>query len=268
MQTRFLALTLLGAAPWRLARRKRRAGPRQPLRQGRGSGNGAATGVGGSQGESTGLGGTTGALPAASGAGGEQASPGLAGAADSGGWSGGSFADVGLSIEPKAALWTAVRHYAGATPSGRTSGPAPGPTKELALHNGGDGALTLSVSLSGPDAARFTLLTPAQLEIAAGSDARDRSPNHDRRRAARAGAGARRGRDRARRYARAGHERATAERAQLRIGAHVRRARAHLRPNLACLSGLEPLTCRAGCPTTRTRILARPYRASSPERTR
>jgi hypothetical protein len=74
-------------------------------------------------------------------------------------------------VDTSSVLWTAVRYYSGATPSGRTSGPAAGPQKTLTLHNGGESARTLSVTLSGPDAARFELSTPAQLDIAPGADA-------------------------------------------------------------------------------------------------
>jgi hypothetical protein len=99
------------------------------------------------------------------------APPAMAGAASGGAGVAGSPAAVGLSVQPPSLRWTAVRHYSGATPSGRTSGPAMGPTKKLTVHNGGASALTLAVALSGPGAARFELITPAMLQVPAGDDA-------------------------------------------------------------------------------------------------
>ena len=79
----------------------------------------------------------------------------------------------GLTVEPPQGLWTGVRYYTGSTPSGRTSGPKAPPEKAFKLHNGGAAALALTLSLTGADAARFKITTPAapQLELAPGADA-------------------------------------------------------------------------------------------------
>jgi hypothetical protein len=76
-------------------------------------------------------------------------------------------------VEPAQGLWTGVRYYTGPTPSGRTSGPKAPPEKTFKLHNGSSAALALTLSLTGADAARFKILTPAmlQLDLAAGADA-------------------------------------------------------------------------------------------------
>jgi hypothetical protein len=70
-------------------------------------------------------------------------------------------------------LWTGVRYYTGATPSGRTSGPQAAPEKVFKLHNSGSAALKLTLSLAGAGAARFKILAPAapELDVAPGADA-------------------------------------------------------------------------------------------------
>jgi hypothetical protein len=115
-----------------------------------GGGNSGVAGVGGSSG-----GGTAG---------------GPAGGTSSGG-SAGTGGD--LTVEPAQGLWTGVRYYAGATPSGRTSGPKAAPEKAFKLHNASSAALSLTLSLTGADAARFKILAPAApaLELAPGADA-------------------------------------------------------------------------------------------------
>jgi hypothetical protein len=104
-------------------------------------------------------------------AGGSAGAP--AGGTGAGGAAGGATAAGDLTAEPAQGLWTGVRYYTGATPSGRTSGPKAPPEKAFKLHNAGSAALTLTLTLSGADAARFKILAPAapQLELAAGADA-------------------------------------------------------------------------------------------------
>ncbi len=94
--------------------------------------------------------------------------------------SGGAGATVGgasdgsdLTVEPAQGLWTGVRYYTGSTPSGRTSGPQAPPEKTFKLHNASSAALALTLSLTGADAAKFKLVSPAmpQLQLAAGADA-------------------------------------------------------------------------------------------------
>lgn len=96
---------------------------------------------------------------------------GATGAATAGTAGTSSALPIGLSVQPTSLLWTAVRHHAGATPSGRTSGPATGPTKKLTVHNAGDARLTLTAALGGPGAARFELVTPPVVQVPAGADA-------------------------------------------------------------------------------------------------
>jgi len=93
--------------------------------------------------------------------------------AGTGGTLGGSATAGNLTVEPRQGLWTGVRYYTGATPSGRTSGPQAPPEKTFKLHNTGSTALSLTLSLTGTDAAKFKIVAPAtpQLELAAGADA-------------------------------------------------------------------------------------------------
>jgi hypothetical protein len=112
----------------------------------------------------------------AGGDGGVMSGPGGGAGAASGGTSGGGgtgAAFAGLTIDPAQGLWTGVRYYAGATPSGRTSGPKAPPEQVFQLHNASSAALSLTVKLTGADAARFKLLAPLtpQLELAAGASA-------------------------------------------------------------------------------------------------
>jgi hypothetical protein len=130
-----------------------------------GGGGGAASVAGSSTGGSNA--GTTGENGGSS-AGGTAGVP--AGGTSSGG---GGATGNDLSAEPAQGLWTGVRYYTGATPSGRTSGPQAAPEKVFKLHNAGSAALNLTLSLTGADAARFKILAPAapQLDIAPGADA-------------------------------------------------------------------------------------------------
>jgi hypothetical protein len=86
---------------------------------------------------------------------------------------GGGTAGADLTVEPAQGLWTGVRYYTGSTPSGRTSGPQAAPEKVFKLRNAGAAALSLTLSLSGADAARFKILAPTapQLQVAPGADA-------------------------------------------------------------------------------------------------
>jgi hypothetical protein len=70
-----------------------------------------------------------------------------------------------LSWNLDAALWTAVRHYNGGTPSNRTSGPENGPTRDFVARNDGSEALSIDVALTGPDADRFEILEPAAFPV-------------------------------------------------------------------------------------------------------
>jgi hypothetical protein len=121
-------------------------------------------------------------------------------------------------------LWTGVRYYTGATPSGRTSGPQAAPEKVFKLHNSGSAALKLTLSLAGAGAARFKILAPAapELDVAPGADAEVRlgivTDN------AMLGA------------APAQNDGATVLDAKLRARAHLRRARANLWSNIAGIS--------------------------------
>lgn len=126
-------------------------------------GGGAASAAGSS------TGGSNGAVAGESGSG----VGGSAGAPAGGSSNGGAPIADDLIAEPAQGLWTGVRYYAGATPSGRTSGPKAPPEKAFKLHNAGSTPLTLTLSLTGADAARFKILAPAapQLEVAAGADA-------------------------------------------------------------------------------------------------
>lgn len=142
-----------------------------------GSNTAAMAGAAGVQAQSSGgnrssVAGEAGAGGAAAGtAGMAGGAPVIAGAANGGAGGARAAAALGLSVQPPSLLWTAVRHYSGATPSGRTSGPAMGPAKKLSVHNGGDRALALTIALSGPGAPRFELVTPAMLQVPAGADA-------------------------------------------------------------------------------------------------
>jgi hypothetical protein len=86
---------------------------------------------------------------------------------------GGATTAADLRVSPADALWTGVRYYSGATPSGRTSGPQAPPEKTFELHNAGAAALALTLRLTGADAARFTFTAPAtpQLDLPPGADA-------------------------------------------------------------------------------------------------
>jgi hypothetical protein len=123
---------------------------------------GTASGGNPASGGSTGLGGAGGSSAA-----------GAAGAPAGGGNSGGATSGGDLTVAPAEGLWTGVRYYTGSTPAGRTSGPQAPPEKVFKLHNGGSTALALTLSLTGADAARFKITTPAapQLNLAAGADA-------------------------------------------------------------------------------------------------
>jgi hypothetical protein len=94
-------------------------------------------------------------------------------AAGTGGALGGATSAAELTVEPAQGLWTGVRYYTGATPSGRTSGPKAPPEKTFKLHNASSTPLSLMLSLTGTNAAQFKILAPAtpQLELAAGADA-------------------------------------------------------------------------------------------------
>ena len=96
-----------------------------------------------------------------------------AGAASDAGAAGAAAGGLDVTVEPAAGLWTGVRHYAGATPSGRTNGPPTPPEKTFKLHNAGSSAVALTLSLTGANATKFKLLAPAtpQLDIAPGADA-------------------------------------------------------------------------------------------------
>jgi hypothetical protein len=128
-------------------------------------GGGAASAAGSSTGGSNGM---------VAGEGGSSSGGGSnAGAPAGGSGNGGAAMADGLTAEPAQGLWTGVRYYTGGTPNGRTSGPKAAPEKAFKLHNAGSTALTLTLSLTGADAARFKILAPAtpQLEVAAGADA-------------------------------------------------------------------------------------------------
>jgi hypothetical protein len=128
-------------------------------------GGGAATTVAGSA-----TGGSSSGVAGASGS-----SVGGTAGAPAGGTSTGGGAPTGddLTVEPAQGLWTGVRYYTGSTPTGRTSGPKAAPEKTFKLHNGTSTALTLMLSLTGADAARFKILAPAapELALAPGADA-------------------------------------------------------------------------------------------------
>jgi hypothetical protein len=77
-----------------------------------------------------------------------------------------------LSALPAEGLWTGVRYYPNGTGlDNRTSGPAQGPDKTFMVHNSGSQAVDVTVTLSGPDATKLTLTSPAQgsANIAAGT---------------------------------------------------------------------------------------------------
>lgn len=148
-----------------------------------GSGGGSAA-VGGSQampggisggtsqaGTTTGGSATGGTGAAAGGSGGGGGSEALT--AGAGGTVGGSASAGELTVEPAQGLWTGVRYYTGATPSGRTSGPQTPPEKAFKLHNSSAAELALTLSISGADAARFRIVAPATplIHLAAGADA-------------------------------------------------------------------------------------------------
>jgi hypothetical protein len=128
-------------------------------RGGSSTGGDAGTSAGG---ETTGGAGGTGAGDAGS------PSGGLAGSfAGAGGASGGSAgtASVGgetssLSV-PSDSLSTGVRFHTGTVPTNRTNGPAQGPTQTVRIRNQGLASASVGVTLSGPDAARFELLSPS-----------------------------------------------------------------------------------------------------------
>ncbi len=127
-------------------------------------------GAGAAAGSSTG--GTAGGVAGASGSG-VGGSAGAPASGTSNGGGGGASHDAELSAQPPQGLWTGVRYYTGATPSGRTSGPKAPPEKAFKLHNAGTAALALTLSLTGADAARFKIIAPAapQLDLAPGADA-------------------------------------------------------------------------------------------------
>ena len=134
-----------------------------------GGGGAAATTTAGSQ--------TGGSNSAVAGAGGSltagAAGTSSGGTSSGGTSSGGTSSGVTLTVDPPQGLWTGVRYYSGSTPGGRTSGPKASPEKAFKLHNGGTAALSLTLSVTGADAARFKITTPAapQLELAPGADA-------------------------------------------------------------------------------------------------
>jgi hypothetical protein len=131
-----------------------------------GTGTGAAGAPSG--GSQTGGGGSS-ALAGASGS----STAGTAGMPSGGVSNGGSTSGGDLTVTPAEGLWTGVRYYTGSTPSGRTSGPQTPPEKAFKLHNAGATALSLTLSLTGADAARFKITAPAapQLNLAPGADA-------------------------------------------------------------------------------------------------
>jgi hypothetical protein len=165
-----LALLLLGVMACAGHDSPASAGAQQPSLAGMSPGGSAATsaaaGSSSMAGQDVGLGGTGSDVAGHAGQGGA-----VAGATTAAGTGAGSPADTSLSVEPGSLSWTAVRHYTGSTPRGRTSGPAQGPSKTLLVHNNGDRALDVTLALSGPDAARFELVTPGPLSLAAGADA-------------------------------------------------------------------------------------------------
>ncbi len=130
-----------------------------------GSGQGTTGGVasGGSSatqgGESAaGQGGTNGQAGSGAGASSAAGAQGSSGAAGGGGAS----SSGALSALPAEGLWTAVRYYPNGTGvNNRTSGPEQGPDKTFMVHNSGSGAIDVTVALSGPDAAKLTLTSPA-----------------------------------------------------------------------------------------------------------
>jgi len=83
---------------------------------------------------------------------------------------GGTPTNGAFSVAPAALLWTAVRHHTGGTPGGRTNGPTQGPERKLSLHNASRAPLSLSASMSGPDAAYFKL-SASQLNVMPGAEA-------------------------------------------------------------------------------------------------
>ncbi|MDF3068946.1 MAG: hypothetical protein K0R38_4547 [Polyangiaceae bacterium] len=96
----------------------------------------------------------------------------VAGTSGTGGAAGGAPNGMALRTTPSRVLWTAVRHHGGATPSGRTNGPAQGPEQALVVHNAGTAAVTFSVEMTGPDAARFRVLSPSgALQLEPGAEA-------------------------------------------------------------------------------------------------
>jgi hypothetical protein len=128
------------------------------------AGNNAAQG-----GESAaGQGGSSAQPGAGAGGAGGAGAQGLGGAAGSSGAS----SSGALSALPAEGLWTGVRYYPNGTGiDNRTSGPQQGPDKTFMVHNAGAQAVDVMVALSGPDAAKLTLTSPAQgtANIAAGA---------------------------------------------------------------------------------------------------
>lgn len=114
---------------------------------------------------------------ALSGGGGSSGSAMAGQAAQSGGagGAGGAITNDGtLSVSTTDVLWTAVRYYpSGTGVANRTSGPKQGPEKNLTLHNSGVAPLDVTLSLTGPDAARLSIASPSApaLTIAPGADA-------------------------------------------------------------------------------------------------
>lgn len=106
------------------------------------------------------------------------ASAGAANVAGTQGLGGGAGGDGGsssgtLSALPAEGLWTGVRYYPNGTGvDNRTSGPEQGPDKTFTVHNAGSQAVDVTVALSGPDAAKLTLTSPAEgtANIAAGAE--------------------------------------------------------------------------------------------------
>jgi hypothetical protein len=70
-----------------------------------------------------------------------------------------------LALSPTDGLFTGVRYYTGSTPSNRTSGPSMGPSQTFRIHNAGPSATSVTASLSGSDAARFEITSPASFPV-------------------------------------------------------------------------------------------------------